>query len=255
LSVTDNLIVDTGSSNTWVGAGTAYVKTSTSYDTGEPVAVSYGSGSFEGMSLKDIISCNIRADLCSSIGTEYTDTVTLGSGLTITQQSIGVASTSTGFTGVDGIVGIGPLILTEGTLTDEQSTTIPTVTQNLYTQGTIAAEVVGVSFEPTTSQEVTNGELTFGGTDATKYTGTLAYVWVALLQFRDESNLTTIISVLSLPPTLQLTTGVSTRASPTAPRRSCPRLLVSLTPARPSSFLPAVRISSAAGCLNLIGVR
>ncbi|KAG0695389.1 aspartic peptidase domain-containing protein, partial [Suillus ampliporus] len=149
------LIVDTGSSNTWVGASTAYVETSTSVNTGEPVAVSYGSGSFS--------------------GTEYTDTVTLGSGLTITAQSIGVASTSTGFAGVDGIIGIGPLDLTEGTLTNEPGTTIPTVTQNLYTQGEISQIVVSVSFEPTTSTPDTNGELTFGGTDATKYTGAIAY--------------------------------------------------------------------------------
>ncbi|KAG1754954.1 aspartic peptidase domain-containing protein [Suillus paluster] len=154
-ATTYQLIVDTGSSNTWVGANTAYVKTSTSVSTGQPVTVDYGSGSFS--------------------GTEYTDTVTLGSGLTITAQSIGVASTSTGFTGVDGIVGIGPLDLTEGTLTNEQTTTIPTVTDNLYTQGIISEMVVGVSFEPTSTTLSTNGELTFGGTDATKYTGTLAY--------------------------------------------------------------------------------
>ncbi|OAX40083.1 acid protease [Rhizopogon vinicolor AM-OR11-026] len=152
---TYNLMVDTGSSNTWVGSGTAYVKTSTSYDTGEPVAVGYGSGSFE--------------------GTEYTDTITIGTGLTITQQSIGVANTSSGFTGVDGIVGIGPVDLTEGTLTKEESTTIPTVTENLYTQGLISEIVVGISFEPTNAEAITNGELTFGGTDATKYTGTIAY--------------------------------------------------------------------------------
>jgi hypothetical protein len=57
LSVTDNLIVDTGSSNTWVGAGIAYVKTSTSVNTGQPVAVSYGSGSFSGMICVDMICC------------------------------------------------------------------------------------------------------------------------------------------------------------------------------------------------------
>lgn len=154
-ATTYNLIVDTGSSNTWVGASTPYVKTSTSVNTGQPVAVSYGSGSFS--------------------GTEYTDTVTLGSGLTITQQSIGVASTSTGFTGVDGIIGIGPLDLTQGTLTNSPATTIPTVTDNLYSEGIISEIVVGISFEPTTSQTNTNGELTFGGTDATKYTGAITY--------------------------------------------------------------------------------
>ncbi|KAG1783587.1 aspartic peptidase domain-containing protein [Suillus placidus] len=154
-ATTYNLIVDTGSSNTWVGATTPYKMTSTSVNTGQTVAVGYGSGYFS--------------------GTEYTDTVTLGSGLTITQQSIGVASFSAGFPDVDGILGIGPVDLTVDTLPNSPATTIPTVTDNLYGQGTISQNVVGVSFEPTTSQTVTNGELTFGGTDATKYTGSIAY--------------------------------------------------------------------------------
>jgi len=47
--VLDNLIVDTGSSNTWVGAGTAYVPTETSHNTSEAVLVLYGSGFFSGM--------------------------------------------------------------------------------------------------------------------------------------------------------------------------------------------------------------
>ncbi|KAG2155509.1 aspartic peptidase domain-containing protein [Suillus clintonianus] len=156
-ATTYNLIVDTGSSNTWVGATTAYAKTKTSVNTGQPVAVGYGSGNFS--------------------GTEYTDTVSLGSGLTITKQSIGVSSPSlaSGFSGVDGILGLGPLDLTYGTLTNKPDATIPTVTQNLHSQGIISQIVVGISFEPTTSVTVTNGELTFGGTDATKYTGSIAY--------------------------------------------------------------------------------
>ncbi|KAG1799132.1 aspartic peptidase domain-containing protein [Suillus subaureus] len=154
-ATTYNLIVDTGSSNTWVGADTAYVKTSTSVNTGQPVDVGYGSGSFS--------------------GTEYTDTVTLGSGLTITKQSIGDASTTEGFSGVDGILGIGPVGLTEGTLTNSPTVTIPTVTDNLYSEGTIPQKVVGIFFGPTTSQTITNGELSFGGTDAAKYTGDIGY--------------------------------------------------------------------------------
>ena len=43
--------------------------------------------------------------LLTVVGTEFTDTVSLGSGLTITKQSIGVASSSQGFAGVDGIIG------------------------------------------------------------------------------------------------------------------------------------------------------
>lgn len=152
---TYNLIVDTGSSNTWVGAGAAYVKTSTSVNTGQPVGVVYGSGSFS--------------------GTEYTDTVSFGSGLTITKQSIGVASTATGFVSVDGILGLGPVGLTKGSLKNSPKATIPIVTENLHSEGIIPEMVVGVSFEPTTSKTVTNGELIFGGTDAAKYTGSIAY--------------------------------------------------------------------------------
>ncbi|KAG2123653.1 aspartic peptidase domain-containing protein [Suillus cothurnatus] len=150
-ATTYNLIVDNGCSVTWVDD--TYVKTSTSVDTGKAIAVYSGSVPFS--------------------GTEYTDTVSLGDGLTIIQQPIGVASTSTGLTGVDGVLCIGPLDLTE--IQADPSTTIPTVTENLYSQGIISEIVVSISFEPTTSESDTNGELTFGGTDATKYTGAIAY--------------------------------------------------------------------------------
>lgn len=46
-----------------------------------------------------------RFSLVVSVGTEFTDKVTLASDLVITSQSIGVASTSTGFSGTDGIIG------------------------------------------------------------------------------------------------------------------------------------------------------
>ncbi|KAG2149659.1 hypothetical protein BD769DRAFT_348238 [Suillus cothurnatus] len=55
-ATTYDLVVDTGSSNTWVGSNTAYVKTSTSVSTGQPVDVGYGSGYFSGMTYNDIIS-------------------------------------------------------------------------------------------------------------------------------------------------------------------------------------------------------
>ncbi|CDO71514.1 hypothetical protein BN946_scf184910.g13 [Trametes cinnabarina] len=154
-TTSDSLLVDTGSSNTWVGAGKAYVRTSSSTQTRDRVSVTYGSGSFS--------------------GTEFTDTVSLGDGLTITGQSIGVASRSQGFDGVDGILGIGPTDLTVGTLSPDTRTSIPTVTDNLFAQGTIPSDLVAVSFEPTNSPEVTNGELTFGGTDSSKFTGSITF--------------------------------------------------------------------------------
>ena len=53
---------------------------------------------------------------------------------------------------------------------------IPTVTDNLYSQGVIDRNMVSVSFEPTTTSSDENGVLTFGGVDETKYEGEITYV-------------------------------------------------------------------------------
>jgi len=149
------LLIDTGSSNTWVGAQTAYKKTSTSKDTRNKVNVSYGSGSFS--------------------GSEVLDQVSLGPNLVIKQQSIGVASTADGFNDTDGILGIGPVDLTQGTVSN--TSTVPTVTDNLLKQGTISQEIISISYVPTTSPtELPNGEMTFGATDPSKFTGEIGYV-------------------------------------------------------------------------------
>ncbi|KAH9893314.1 aspartic peptidase A1 [Cubamyces lactineus] len=149
-----NLIVDTGSANTWVGANQAYVTTSSSRDTGNDVAIDYGYG--ESMS-----------------GVEVTDTLELSPGLVVNGQSIGVSALSSDFAPYDGVLGLGPVDLSIGSLTPDSSAQVATVTQNLYSQGAIAAEVVSMSFEPST--ESTSGELTFGGVDPTKFTGQMSY--------------------------------------------------------------------------------
>ncbi|KAF8495722.1 acid protease [Russula emetica] len=154
-----NLIVDSGSSNTWVGANAPYVTTNTSVNTSESVEVKYGSGSFTG---------NL-----------YNDTVTVSPGVTASGQPIGVSFNSTGIYPSDGILGIGPTDLTYGTASypdnSAVASTIPTVTDTLFAQGTIKQNLVAVSFEPTTSGSVVNGELTFGDTDSSKYIGDINY--------------------------------------------------------------------------------
>lgn len=50
------------------------------------------------------------------------------------------------------------------------------VTDNLATQGLISSTSVAVSFEPLTQDNVTNGELTFGTVDPSKFTGSIHYV-------------------------------------------------------------------------------
>ena len=74
----NKMIVDTGSSNLWVGAGSPYTGCGTCNGT---FSVSYGSGSVSGM--------------------ECVGKVTIG-GLTVARQSFGRATNSSGFSTVDG---------------------------------------------------------------------------------------------------------------------------------------------------------
>ena len=76
--------------------------------------------------------------------------------------------------GVDGILGVGPVDLTAGTTSGGGD--IPTVTDNLASQGIINTEVLGVSFVPTTSLNDVNGQLDFGGTDSNLFTGPISFV-------------------------------------------------------------------------------
>jgi hypothetical protein len=109
----------------------------------------------------------------------------------IHNQSIGVATTSKGLNNVDGILGIGPVDLTAGpflrlnhfflfflkknsfphsTGTVSRTPSVPTVTDNLFSQGTIQSDSLGISYVPSTSAtHVANGEIQFGGTDSSKY--------------------------------------------------------------------------------------
>ena len=48
------------------------------------------------------------------------------------------------------------------TLSPATNSEIPTVTDNLFSQGTISAHEVAVSFEPLTEDNELNGELTWG---------------------------------------------------------------------------------------------
>jgi len=111
------------------------------------------------------------------IGTQSTDQVSLGPGLTIMNQSIGVASATVGFRdGIDGILGIGPVNLTLGTLFSSRSTPIPTITDNLFRLNLIPYPLLSISFEPPTALGDVNGEITWGGTDESKFIGEITYV-------------------------------------------------------------------------------
>lgn len=155
------LLVDSGSALTWVGGNKPYVKTKSSVKTKESANITYTNGFFQ--------------------GPVYNDTVTISKGITISQQYIGVASKSSGTAslGLDGILGIGPNVLTLGSLSPDNNMIARTVTDNLFHQGKIQKNQVAVSFVPTNSIPNVNGELTFGGVDSTKYIGKLHYFPIA----------------------------------------------------------------------------
>ncbi|KAF9202350.1 hypothetical protein BGZ49_007479 [Haplosporangium sp. Z 27] len=148
-----DLLFDTGSSNLWVkNTNFDISKSSTIKDPGETFSIQYGSGYAKGK--------------------EYIDMATIG-GLTFTQK-FGVANASSGISGA-GLIGFGPDDISKITNTGE---IIPTPPDNLYKEGEISADVVGVYFKPITdgSTQETNGQITLGGVDPSKYTGSITYV-------------------------------------------------------------------------------
>ncbi|KAH9893316.1 acid protease [Cubamyces lactineus] len=156
---TYQLVVDTGSSNTWIGAGQTYIQTWTTRQTRDQVSLTYGVGEY--MS-----------------GVEFTDTINMGVGglgLTVTGQSIGVASEWGGFEGVDGVLGYCALPIERGLLLINCSRFLPTVTDNLFSQSYIQNDIVSIYFRPTQANNVANGVLTFGDTYMYGIVGAINY--------------------------------------------------------------------------------
>jgi len=84
---------------------------------------------------------------------------------------------------------IGPVDLTQGTVTREG--TVPTVTDSLLEQRRISNESIGIFYQPTTENNLANGELTFGGVDETKYVLILLWpVYFLIDDFRVSGDVT-----------------------------------------------------------------
>ena len=97
-------------------------------------------GTFQAMNVKLHLTFGLY---CTLTFLPVTDDVKLGA-VTIKGQSIGVATKSVGFDGVDGILGIGPVDLTLGTLSPDTSSSIPTVTDvcSIFLSRVIASNAV-----------------------------------------------------------------------------------------------------------------
>ncbi|KAG6328727.1 hypothetical protein ID866_10362 [Astraeus odoratus] len=157
-----NLIVDTGSSYTWVGARMEhqYAEGYASYPTSQIINLSYGGG----MVL-------LRAQT-------YQDLIVLDD-LTINPQGIGIPTKLEGFPpGFDGIMGLGPS--RAGAYYSEDGKIIPTVVDNLYSQGAIGSPLLGVFLWPRSISNVCGpgGILSFGSIDTSVLTSDVKYVHV-----------------------------------------------------------------------------
>ncbi|KAG2355852.1 aspartic proteinase [Suillus spraguei] len=156
---TYKLVVDCGSTVTWIGAGTPYGETGC--NTGRGVKESYGGSEFPSTT--------------SFSGTFFVDTVTLGHGITIPNYELAVASTVSNFRDSDGVLGIGPQDLTVGTLTNDLPAAYPTFTDWLVTAGAICQNIVGMFFQPLRTGDGDTGQLAFGEPDYTKCTSNIVY--------------------------------------------------------------------------------
>ncbi|KAG2357790.1 aspartic peptidase domain-containing protein [Suillus spraguei] len=157
------LIIDSGSSVTWVSADATYEATDTSVNTEWIVEEIYGT------------KANPYASFSGSI---YLDTVTVGDGLTVNHFPLGVATKSHNINDCDGILGIGPKALSRGSLKNDKTAEIqiPTYTDYLFDEGKIGQNLVSLFFQPSTADPESDfGELTFGDPDYTKFTGNIVY--------------------------------------------------------------------------------
>ena len=56
--------------------------------------------------------------------------------------------------------------------------TVPTVTDNAFSQGLITNKEVSISFAPSNQTTANNGQLTFGDIDSSGFVGDLTFVYV-----------------------------------------------------------------------------
>ncbi|GAA97920.1 hypothetical protein E5Q_04600 [Mixia osmundae IAM 14324] len=149
------LILDSGSSNTWAGSLQPVNKSSTTVSTGKKVSLSYGTGAMQG----DLVN----------------DQITIGP-MVIKNQGITIATQTRDFQDADGIAGIGGVALTSRTIVGAPQETIPTLMDNLLSQGIISQPYLSVAMQPGNKVDAQNTRVTFGAIDNDSFVGELNFV-------------------------------------------------------------------------------
>ena len=131
--------------------------------------------------------------------------------------------------------------------TTDSGDAVPTVVDNAFELGLIENKILGVSFEPLTSFDEVNGELTFGGVDPGLFNEPLTSMCVRQIIHCNAVSLTLLYrhAVRSHKfPRLRFSSG-STKQSSTMGKRSSRPLALSI-PVQPFSSLLQVSTSNAA---------
>ncbi|KAG0142801.1 hypothetical protein CROQUDRAFT_662053 [Cronartium quercuum f. sp. fusiforme G11] len=149
--------IATGSANTFAGALTPFLPSSTTITLQTSFFIPYGYG--------------------NATGTLISENITFGankSSLTLPNVTLGNVSKLIGFDGVDGLLGLG--LSSESYPRDEENIgQLLTPTGIMYDREVLEQVMFGISFMPTRSAPDQNGLITFGGVDPSRFVGEL--VW------------------------------------------------------------------------------
>ncbi|EKM50130.1 uncharacterized protein PHACADRAFT_200973, partial [Phanerochaete carnosa HHB-10118-sp] len=155
-----NVLVDTGSSSLWVGASSPYIPGPNSKATGETYSVGYDEG--------------------GATGLVYLDTVTIGSA-TVTNQHIGAANQTSlpaDLYPLDGFIGLSFNGSNAHTISGISEPT-NTFLDSLVEEGVIGQalwSMVVPALDVAAGQQVGEGEILFGGYDASKVEGEITWL-------------------------------------------------------------------------------
>ncbi|EKM50132.1 uncharacterized protein PHACADRAFT_264688 [Phanerochaete carnosa HHB-10118-sp] len=153
----DNVLVDTGSSSLWVGASSPYVPGPNSKATGDTFDIGYDEG--------------------DATGLVYLDTVTIGSA-TVTNQYIGAANQTSlpvDLDPLDGFIGLSFNGSNAHTISGIDGPT-NTFLDSLVEEGVIEQALWSMVVPALDGQQVGEGEILFGGYDASKVEGEIAWL-------------------------------------------------------------------------------
>lgn len=152
-----DLMVDTASAFTWIGANKNYSRNDNTVGTPETFKVN-------------------NTGAAPILGDVVFERLSLNDDLVVQLQAIGIAHEGPNMRSLDGVLGLGLSKMTIGILSPSKEMTVPTVLENLKDGGKIPSTAFGLSFVPTTDGSDVIGSISWGRLEDGKYNLPLAKV-------------------------------------------------------------------------------